>query len=540
MDITIYEDQTGLMLFPVKKTEKDTRIVSFFNNNVDLYIEKNDNIGGDIRDNFTICCHLMAFEESARPLGYYIIYKGAYNDSVFSNFKRDVDGILNEQRINPRIGHEDNMIFENMYIFDRDQYYKEFIEDSDGIREAIKNRKIEYSSGDIKEISAFCNTVLKNIGGVKISISSTRYDIGDINILLNKKQVEPLRKIGNTEQIIKDAIYALKLHKKRENGAPIISKMKDGLKENIDKLVKIEYSPWEIKNEITNITTDILDGYSSRHEAILGLSSRRETTLGPSFRRKTDTSEERGHEDKGHEGRGYEGRGYEEINRRDIGKGEIRGEERIKEDKSDDNDIHIKNLYVFAIIGILLTASFAYLYISSETKSMGGMYERARSFLPGYKDTNIGTDTDVKELPKLNLSNVTNRSNTTTVTGSNTFTVEQQKSYPLIIIGSYPESYTNVSTGNVRNFVVMTNQIANFTWYLDDEQIQYDMNTENSKYNATRVFQGVKKVKVSITNANGSISREWSLLVDEKSSNITDNKNITNNKNVTNIANGSK
>ena len=84
MDITIYEDQTGLMLFPVEKTEKNIQIVSFFNNNIDLFLEK-------IGDNLAIYCHLIASKASSRPIGYYVIFKDVYNDQIFSNFKKEIN-----------------------------------------------------------------------------------------------------------------------------------------------------------------------------------------------------------------------------------------------------------------------------------------------------------------------------------------------------------------------------------------------------------------------------------------------------------------
>ena len=40
MDIRIFEDQTGFMMFPEKSLDKDMNIVRLFDNKIDLYIKR--------------------------------------------------------------------------------------------------------------------------------------------------------------------------------------------------------------------------------------------------------------------------------------------------------------------------------------------------------------------------------------------------------------------------------------------------------------------------------------------------------------------
>lgn len=264
MDLIIYEDQTGLMQFPDKRSEKDSKIVNFFNNNIDLYVDKTGN-------NLTIYCHLIAFKASTRPLGYYIIGKDIYSDSIFTNFKKDVDRILKSLELQPRMGHIDNTIFENIGRFDdRYQYYKE---DIDIVKDVINHgRNLEYSAGDIREVSAFCKDILRNTNNVKISISSTKNNLGNINILINKKSSESLKRTYSTEQIIDQQREMLREKKKAEEGAPGLIKIREGfdkIKEGTDILRNAGYNNLEIRNEIDRRVGDItvkFPTYIERHE----------------------------------------------------------------------------------------------------------------------------------------------------------------------------------------------------------------------------------------------------------------------------------
>lgn len=252
MDLTIYEDQTGLMQFPDKRSEKDSKIVNFFNNNVDLYIDK-------VGNNLTIYCHLIAFKASTRPLGYYIIGRDIYSDNIFVNFKKDVDRILKSLELQPRTGHVDNAIFENIERFDdRYQYYKE---DIDIVKDVISyGRNLEYSAGDIREVSAFCKDILRNNNNIKISISSTKNNLGNINILINKKSSESLKRTDSTEQIINQQREMLREKKKAEEGAPGLIKIREGfdkIKEGADILKNAGYNNLEVRNEIDRKVSDI-------------------------------------------------------------------------------------------------------------------------------------------------------------------------------------------------------------------------------------------------------------------------------------------
>lgn len=252
MDLIIYEDQTGLMQFPDKRSEKDSKIVNFFNNNVDLYIDK-------IGNNLTIYCHLIAFKASTRPLGYYIIGRDIYSDNIFVDFKKDVDKILKSLELQPRTGHVDNTIFENVERFDdRYQYYKE---DIDIVKDVISyGRNLEYSAGDIREVSAFCKDILRKTNNIKISISSTKNNLGNINILINKKSSESLKRTDSTEQIINQQREMLREKKKAEEGAPGLIKIREGfdkIKEGADILKNAGYNNLEIRNEIDRKVSEI-------------------------------------------------------------------------------------------------------------------------------------------------------------------------------------------------------------------------------------------------------------------------------------------
>ncbi len=265
MDIMIYEDQTGLMLFPTKKTEKDVQIVSFFNNNVDLYADK-------IGDNVTIYCHLMAFETSSRPLGYYVIYKNVYGDNVFSNFKKDMDNILNRLKIQPRIGHEDNVIFENIGNFD--DGYQCVHKDTEIILKALElNKRLSYNVGNIKDITIFCRQLLKMNKRIKIAILTGKSDMGDVNILRNKMYQERLAPTDETKIILdeqKESI-ARKLsednrkiieEKKRIDGDVGDNKIREGItsiKDGLRIKRSAGYVTSEIDTDIRKINNAITD-----------------------------------------------------------------------------------------------------------------------------------------------------------------------------------------------------------------------------------------------------------------------------------------
>ena len=252
MNITIYEDQTGLMLYPEKRLEKDGKIVNLFNNNVDIYMDK-------IRNDLAIYCRLIAFKTSSRPLGYYIVYKDIYSDHIFANFKKDVDKVLKSLELQPRTGHIDNVMFENIEKFeDRYQYHKE---DIDIVRKTVSyGRNLEYYAGDIRDILAFCKEILRNTNNIKISISSTKNNLGNINILINKKSSESLRRTGSTEQIIGEQREILREKKKTEEGAPGLVEISNGfdkIKKGADILKNAGYNNLEIRNEIERKVRDI-------------------------------------------------------------------------------------------------------------------------------------------------------------------------------------------------------------------------------------------------------------------------------------------
>ena len=259
MDISIFEDQTGLKLYPDKKADKDNRIVSFFNNNIDLYIEK-------LGNNLIAYCHLIAYRASSRPLGYFIVYKDNYKDNFFTNLKKDVDKVISQLDLKPRADHLDNLIFENIQKFDdRYQYGKE---DTDAVIYSInRGRNLGYSTNNIREISSFSNYILRNINNVKISIASSENELGNINFLIDKKDGETLKKTAKTIQAISESKGMLVEKKKSEIAESGRVKINEGIikiKEGSDVLKNAGYSDVDIIKEIDKKLNDFVPIYRKK------------------------------------------------------------------------------------------------------------------------------------------------------------------------------------------------------------------------------------------------------------------------------------
>ncbi len=198
MEMKIYEDQTGL-IFP-HHNEKDEKAVTFFNNGVDLYIDKKD-------DRITIYCFVLAHKCLARDQGYYIVSDGSdITYSIFNEFKKNATKLLQDLELQPRQGDIDNVIFDNLDKFDLKEYSYagNIYKDVDIISNIIykePSRCLDYRGSNIAEILTFCYQLLKT-KSVKIVVSSEEFKLCNINILRNKKSQEPLTPSITTIQIL--------------------------------------------------------------------------------------------------------------------------------------------------------------------------------------------------------------------------------------------------------------------------------------------------------------------------------------------------
>lgn len=450
MDITIYEDQTGLMQFPDKKSEKDSKIVNFFNNNVDLYIDK-------IGNNITIYCHLIAFKASTRPLGYYIIGKDIYSDTVFTNFKKDVDKILRNLELQPRTGHLDNTIFENIERFD--DRYQTYKEDISIVKETVNyGRNLEYSAGDIKDTSAFCKGILKSTNNIKISISSTKNNLGNINILVDKKSSEPLKRTYNTEQIIREQRERLREKKKVEEGAPGLSKIKesfDQIKQGTDILKNAGYNNSEIRGEINKKVNEIYIKFPIDVERRVP-----ESNAGIPIRKPEITDDDK-------------------DNDKDIHKSAVRSTTKI-----------------ILIIGIVALLAIVIIFKSGTIKDV----------LPDNIKQRFGLATPT-------VTPEPSSTETPTPTLMPTPVITEQIPIGLNITRFNPDE-SNVSS-TIRTpptFNVETNQPANITWYINGTKARYYESVYNSTYNKSAVL-GKWIVNVTVENVNGTDSKQWNWTV---------------------------
>jgi hypothetical protein len=249
MEVFLYEDQTGLMIFPEKKYIKDNQIVKLFNNSVDLYIEK-------IGNNLKIYSHLNAYKTSSRPLGYYIIYKDSYNDNIFTNLKIESQKILQNLLLQLRPGHSDNIIFENIEKFDN-KFQRNW--DIDLILNAINyGKNLDFTAGNISEISAFCTEILRRSNNIIISLSSKKVSLGNINILINKKNAESLKRDEKTEYALNETRERIREKTKIEKGEPGRVKIKEGfsnIRQGVDTLRNAGYNLEEVQQSFDQIST---------------------------------------------------------------------------------------------------------------------------------------------------------------------------------------------------------------------------------------------------------------------------------------------
>ena len=117
MDIKIFEDQTGLMMFPEKSLDKmsskNMDIVKLFDNKIDLRIS-------NIEDFLEVTCYLLVRRGQERAIGCYIVGRDKYTDRIFGNFKKDANGALKNIGFEHHYDSTENVVFDHMEKFDMD------------------------------------------------------------------------------------------------------------------------------------------------------------------------------------------------------------------------------------------------------------------------------------------------------------------------------------------------------------------------------------------------------------------------------------
>lgn len=194
VNIKIFEDQTGFQLFPEKSYNKDTTIVKFFDNKIDLYMTK----GESGEDFLIISCYVLVHKGQERPIGCYILGSGIYSDNIFTIFKNSANEALKSIGFKPQYDQDENAIFDGLEKFD---YISSKIEIDEILQAILSGEKLSFNAGNILDISAFCRQILKNTKKIKIAISTGKTNFGDINILRNKIYQERLSPTNESKEI---------------------------------------------------------------------------------------------------------------------------------------------------------------------------------------------------------------------------------------------------------------------------------------------------------------------------------------------------
>jgi hypothetical protein len=240
VDIEIYEDQTGLMIFPEKRSDKNREIVRLFDNKVELFIKKTGN-------KLEIYCYILSHKGFSRDLGYYIVYKDNYTDNSFTNFKNDARNIIQKLEFQLSTDSTETIIFNNIEKFDS---YERYRGDIDAIINSLNSySSLEYRSGNIKQIAVFCKELLRDINNITIAISSETSKLGSVNILINKKYDEHLTPTENTIAILNDNRRKMVDNKKREEGERGKNKIVEGfvlIKDGVNIIKNTGNDPTEI------------------------------------------------------------------------------------------------------------------------------------------------------------------------------------------------------------------------------------------------------------------------------------------------------
>ncbi len=254
MNVKIYEERTGQMIFPVipgKEPEKDENTIDLFNNHVDLYIEKK-------AKTLRITCHISIQQSPEEIKGYYITTLSKYEDDIFTEFKKESNKALRILDIQRNPDDANNIMFNNIEKFDLDLYLHE---DTDIVALVLQSGEyLEYQAGNIDEISIFCKDIIRKIENSKIAISSDVSKLGDINILRTKKNEEPLRPNERTRGILDKYRKELVEKKRKEEESIGRGKINEGtilIKEGLTILRSTGYEPNDISKEIDKVFEEV-------------------------------------------------------------------------------------------------------------------------------------------------------------------------------------------------------------------------------------------------------------------------------------------
>lgn len=272
--VQIYEDQTGFMMFPEKSLKKDINIVKLFDNKVDLYLKKIEK-----EDVLTIICYALVAKGQERAIGCYIIGECKYTDNMFANFKDVASNTLKKMGFELHPDKGENEIFNNIEKFDSLGGYSSN-EDIYTIMKVLEsNEYLNYKSGNIGEIIAFCRQILNKINNVKMAISTEDTNLGDINISRNVTYEERLVPTSEGKKILEmqKAKIAQKLadeeirkatekkkledENKRKEGEVGENKINEGMvliKDGLLTIRKAGYNDLEIECEIKRINSTIM------------------------------------------------------------------------------------------------------------------------------------------------------------------------------------------------------------------------------------------------------------------------------------------
>ena len=466
MNIKVYEDQTGLMVFPENRPQKDESVVKLFHNKVDLFVKKTGN-------NLEIDCYILAHKGLARDLGYYIIYTNFYNDAIFTNFKKDTDKILQDLKLQVSYNNPENIIFDNIEKFDPklgtklDYGYGHNI---DVVKNVVgEGKHLEYTTGDINEISIFCRDILKKINNVEIYITSgDEIELGNINIS-RKKNEKLFYPSESTKQILNE-------YEKKEGEKLGKAKIAEGfsgpIKDGIDMFKNLGRDPTDSIIGEMNKVVDMNKIYN---------------TLANKINNGDETKKE--------------GLGI------------------------------ISKIFIFLIIlviGIVIGVTGQLYfegklskYIENPTIIMTNPIATSTPTVttnpttvstPKYTTpvpTNIAPISNSTQISTNGTQNLTNSTKTST-NGTQNLTNSTQTSTNLTILNSYPnDTVINGSVGKQITFSITTNQLAGMTWRVNGEKKEYYQNLNTSNYTIMAPAPGILTINVTADTLNSSASIEW-------------------------------
>lgn len=254
MNVKIYDEQTGLMIFPLvqgKDPDKDENIINLFKNSVDLYVEKK---GKELR----ISCHVIVQKSPEENKGYYIKSLSKYEDDSFAEFKKESNKSLRTIGLQYNADDINNVVIDNIEKLDLDIYFHEDTEIIENI--LASGEYLEYKAGNIDEITIFCKDILKKINSSKIAISSKENTLGDVNIFRTQRHEETLYPNERTKQLLEKHKKDLIEKKRKEAENKGREKINDGtnlIKEGLTILRSTGYEPKEISTEVDKIYDEI-------------------------------------------------------------------------------------------------------------------------------------------------------------------------------------------------------------------------------------------------------------------------------------------